>query len=304
MKNAYVLGSINLDYVYHIEKNPLPGETILAKDLVVNPGGKGANQAVAISNQEVNTYLIACLGDDADSDVLLDNLIRKDINTTYIFKAQNTPSAKAFVSICNGQNSIVVIQGANNSIRKEQVSNALSQAKKDDFFITQFETNLDVVFYGLQMAKEKQIITVLNPSPIQKIDKTIFQYVDYLILNDLEAKELSGIAIDSDEDFIKMNEYFKNLGVKQVIVTLGENGVKYVDKVLYHIDANPVQVKDTTACGDTFLGVFVASMMQENDLQDSVKRANIAASITATRIGAQNTIPIKDEIDALFIEND
>lgn len=294
MNKVFVLGSINVDYVVMTDKLPKVGETIFGSDFIKNPGGKGSNQAVAVKNQGVETIFIGCVGNDTDGIEMINNLKYYGIDTKNI-KRVNNHTGKAFITLCNSDNSIIVIKGANQNINKTALDKALEEAKPNDFFISQFEVEPNILEYGVTKAKKIGLITVINPSPVKSISDELYSKIDYLILNKDEAEELSGKSFNLNS--IEVFKFFKQKNVKNVIITLGSNGVAFVkDNVLHIQNANNVEVLDTTAAGDTFLGSFVSQMILNKSTEEACRYANKAASIACTRLGAQKSIPTKDEI--------
>ena len=297
MSKAFVLGSINLDYVIETSRLPQPGETILGKNFLKNPGGKGANQAIAISNQEEETYLIGMVGNDSDSFNLVKNLVERNVYTEFVRKSKNNHAGIAIITLLKGNNSIIISGGANLDICISQVDEALAFSERGDYFITQFEIELDIVKYGLKKAKSRGLITVVNPSPKKDNIKDMYPYIDYLILNETECESLTKLLPSSNENITDITNYFSSLGVKNTIITKGSDGVSYYkDNKVINIPAKIVKVVDTTAAGDTFIGVFVSRLMKGHNLKKSVEFANKAASLTVTKKGAQNSIPFLSEI--------
>jgi len=297
MSKVFVLGSINIDYVIETDKLPQIGETILGKNFLKNPGGKGANQAIAISNQEEETYLIGMIGDDSDSFDLIKNLVERNVYTEFVRKSINNHAGIAIITLLKGNNSIIISGGANLDITKDQVDEALGFSKRGDYFVTQFEIEFDIVKYGLKKAKSLELITVVNPSPINEDINCICPFIDYIILNENECKSITKLVPNSDENIIAATNYFSSLGVKNTIITKGSDGVSYYeDNNVINIPVQKVKVVDTTAAGDTFLGVFVSRLMKGYNLKESVEFANKAAGLTVTKKGAQNSIPFLSEM--------
>lgn len=296
MKKAFVLGSINVDYVVETSEWPKIGESLFGDSFLKNPGGKGANQAVALSKQDIETNFIGCVGNDLDGKQMIETLKKYHINTENILIVEET-TGKAFITVCDDNNQIIVIKGANQCITKEQIDKALESANEGDFFLTQYEVEPHVVRYGLTKAKEKGLITVVNPSPVRVIKKDLYQYIDYLVLNEIEAKDLTGI--DYIQNPYPVFKYFSKFGVKETIVTLGPKGCDCLASGIA-IDHQPgfkVDVVDTTAAGDTFLGAFVSAVMRGKLTANACVYANRAGSLACTKLGAQRSIPSKKEVE-------
>ena len=293
---VYVLGSINMDYVLEVNKSPKKGETVFAKAFTKNPGGKGANQAIAIANNDIATTFIAAVGSGLDGELLLESLHSKNINTKHLLVSDIFASGKAFIILEKSENSIIVYAGANRAIEKIQIEEALSTAKTGDYFVTQLETNVDAIEYGLFLAKKKNLITVLNPSPVLAFKDSIYKDLDYLVLNETECLDLSGISPNDSNGIKAITSYFQNLGVKHIVITLGSKGVSFYDGNVRTIPSRKVKAVDTTAAGDTFLGAFVSSLVNGSTIEQACIYGNAAASITVTRLGAHNAIPKRSEI--------
>ena len=294
MKNVYVLGSINMDMVITTPYIPSEGETLTGSNFFLNGGGKGANQAVAAAKQNVNTNIIGNVGDDIFGTDLINNLNKYNVDTTFLNTVTGTPTGVAMIIIHNNDNRIILDGGANHKIQQYQIDNALKMAKENDIFITQLENNIDAVIYGLKTAKYKNMITIFNPAPAKTLNETIYNYIDYLILNETECEILTNIY---PEDNTLINEIYKKLGVKNLIITLGSKGSLLVkDNEIYAIKPNKVNAIDTTAAGDTYVGVFASQLAKGITEIDALNYASIASSLTCLKEGAQQSIPYEHEV--------
>lgn len=297
MKKIYVLGSINIDLVIHTPYIPKNGETLAGSDFLINEGGKGANQAVAASKQEIDTYLIGCLGDDVFSDKILSTLKNYHVKTDYIQKLEKTNTGTAIIIIENGDNRIILDKGANQYVDVKLIDKALSQAQNKDIFISQLEINLDAVIYGLKKAKSKNMITIFNPAPAKILDSDIYQYIDYLILNESECEILTNICPKYEEDYQKIYDFFMDKGLKNLIITLGKKGAVYLNNQgLIKVKANKVDAIDTTAAGDTFVGVFASCLCLGKSIKEALEYSCLCSSLTCLKMGAQQAIPTKKEV--------
>ena len=294
MNNVYVLGSINMDMVISTPYMPAQGETLTGSNFFLNGGGKGANQAVAVAKQNVPTYLIASLGNDVFGNELYNNLNSYKVDTTNVKKLDGVSSGVAMIIIHNNDNRIILDSGSNYKITAAQIDEALKNAKENDVFITQLENNLDAVIYGLQKAKANNMITIFNPAPAVKLQQDIFNYVDYLIVNEGECELLSNINPDSDENILKA---YHKLNAKSLIITLGSKGSLYInnDKIV-KIAPNKVNAIDTTAAGDTYVGIFASQLVKGVSVVDALNYASVGSSLTCLKKGAQQSIPYHDEI--------
>lgn len=294
MSKIYVLGSINMDMVITTPYIPAEGETLTGSNFFLNGGGKGANQAVAAAKQNVKTHLIGNVGNDIFGKDLINNLSEYNVNTTYLHKLNGTPTGVAMIIIHNNDNRIILDGGANHKVTYQQIDEAISSANENDIFITQLENNLDAVIYGLTMAKERKMITIFNPAPAKQLPENIFKYIDYLILNETECEILSGLYPENEASIKKI---YKKLDVKNLIITLGSKGSLLVkhDQII-KINPNKVNAIDTTAAGDTYVGVFASQLVKGVSEVDSLNYASIASSLTCLKQGAQQSIPYEKEV--------
>ena len=198
------------------------------------------------------------------------------------------------IIIHNNDNRIILDGGANHKISLSQIDEALKEARENDIFITQLENNIDAVIYGLKQAKGKNMITIFNPAPAKVLDSDIYNYIDYLILNETECEILANVYPE-DED--KINEVYKKLGVKNLIITLGSKGSLLVkENEIQAIKPNKINAVDTTAAGDTYVGVFASQLAKGISEIDALNYASIASSLTCLKEGAQQSIPYEAEV--------
>lgn len=294
MSKIYVLGSINMDMVITTPYIPAEGETLTGSNFFLNGGGKGANQAVAAAKQNVKTYLIGNVGNDIFGKDLINNLSDYKVDTIYLHKLIGTPTGVAMIIIHNNDNRIILDGGANHKITYDQIDEALKTANENDIFITQLENNLDAVEYGLKMAKKNRMKTIFNPAPAKEINKELYNYIDYLILNETECEILSGLY---PKDKITIKKVYQELGVKNLIITLGSKGSLLVkENEIVKIEPNKVKAVDTTAAGDTYVGVFASQLVKGKTEIDALNYASIASSLTCLKEGAQQSIPFENEV--------
>jgi len=279
MKKALVIGSLNMDMTVKVEKLPKLGETIFGNEFYESCGGKGANQAVAVAKLGMKTEMIGMVGKDSQGEKLIQNLVDNGVKADNVIKS-NELTGRAIITVDkNGDNNIIVIAGSNFKITEKDILNKIDAIAESDIIILQNEIPLSVVEFCLLKAKELDKITVFNPAPATKLNDRIFHNTDYLILNETEMEEIFEIKI-SDEGYIeKMLCKKEENGIKNIILTLGEKGCVYFDKNndVNKYEAYKVKAIDTTAAGDSFIGV--------------------------TRQGAQSSIPTKDEIEEFIKKN-
>ena len=295
MKKVFVLGSINMDMVITSPYIPQSGETLTGSNFFLNPGGKGANQAVACAKQNVETSMIACVGNDTFGNELFDKLKNTyKVNCDDVLKIDNVPTGVAMIIVCNHDNRIILDCGTNHKLTNNQIDKALEKANKGDIFVTQLENNLDAILYGIKKAKEKEMITIFNPAPAINLEKDIFKYVDYLIVNESEFEIISGIKPELDGSYYKC---LNLLQAKNMIVTLGSKGSVFIDKdKIERIASYKIEAVDTTAAGDTYVGVLASQLAKNKNIKESLEYASAASALTCLKQGAQQSIPYEIDV--------
>ena len=296
MKKVLVLGSINIDFVSFVSRYPQPGETLVSSDFGIFQGGKGANQAIALAKLDVPTLMLGKVGKDVLSDFALSSLQESGVDTTGISKSQkiSTGSASIWVN-AQGQNSIVIYPGANGEVDEDFIIRHEKFFDDASWLLTQFEVPLKSILLALKLAKEHDLKTIIDPAPVKKISNDdIWGLVDYLLPNEIELKDLTRA-----EDVLKGIHILKSRGVKEVIVKLGKQGAGYEDKgKLITFPAIPVEQRvDTTGAGDCFIAGFLYGMLQQEDIVQAIRIANLTASYSIQKKGAAISFPNKSDID-------
>ena len=308
MNKICILGSLNMDIVLKVENMAKIGETIFAKSLTTVPGGKGANQAVSSKRMGSDVYMIGKVGLDSNGNFLVDQLSHDGINTDYVFKDNNEPTGTAIINVNReGNNSIVVVAGANMSINVDEIKQSYSIIKECDVIIAQFETPSEITLNAFNYAKSQGIITILNPAPAKKIDKNLLKCTDIIIPNETEAYDITGTLVEDLESAKKAAAHFMKMGVKYVIITLGSKGAALVSKEKAElIPAIKVVAIDTTAAGDSFIGAVASNLGSEDLSYKSLKKAisfgNRVSSIVVQKSGAQPSIPTMQEVINIYEE--
>ena len=302
-----ILGIYVADLVFFGKKIPVEGETILGNNFVIGPGGKGSNQAVAAAKAGVKTYFISKIGDDQ-----FGSMARKiyeeagvDYSKVIISSEHSTGAAGIFVDQQSGKNAINVVAGAAGALTTDDIDQAADVIKNSQVFLTQLEAPKEVVFYALKIAKENNVTTVLNPAPATLIDKEIFPLIDYFTPNETEAGFYVNHKVEDEEDAKKASDKLLQLGIKNIIITLGEKGAFFAnDRENFHVPVvdlnNPVL--DTTGAGDAFNGGFAVALTENEkyNIKDAIKFASATAGLSTTKIGTANSMPSRDEIDKLL----
>ena len=281
-------GSLNIDYTYRIDHFVKGGETISASTMQKNIGGKGLNQSVALAKAGAEVYHAGSIGPDGD--FLLKYLLENSVNVDHILVGE-TATGHAIIQLDDkGQNCIIIYGGANTQITREHIDDVLKNFDAGDVLLLQNEINNGC--YIMTRAKEKGMIVVLNPSPVTNLDMPL-ALVDYFLLNEHEAA-----ALFHCEEISEIAEAMRRTYPEaKFVLTLGENGVIYIDKdTTIKKDAIKTQVVDTTAAGDTFTGFFMATLFEGGDVDEALGIATKAASVAISRPGAAESIPYKREI--------
>lgn len=308
MNRICVLGSMNMDIVLKVKNMPQVGETIMSKAMEKIAGGKGANQAVAAKRSGADVYMIAKVGRDDNGVILTEELEKDNIDVRYVFKDNKEPTGMAIINVDdNGDNSIIVVSGANMAINSNEISSIEGVIEESNIVITQFETPMDMSIEAFKLAKKHDKLTILNPAPAREIDDELLKYTDIIIPNETEAALLTNIEVkDLDSGKRAAEEFFKK-GVKCVIITLGEKGAAVITKENSEIvPAYKVEAIDTTAAGDSFIGALSSAIDAENlnfeDVKAAVKFGNKVSSIAVQRKGAQPSIPYLNEVLDIYKE--
>ncbi|WP_284077759.1 ribokinase [Herbaspirillum aquaticum] len=294
-----IIGSVNMDLVLRVPRMPLPGETLAGDKFMTIPGGKGANQAVAcarLAAPGTSVAMVACVGNDAFGGQMRDSITACGIDDRYIDEVAGEATGIASIMVdANAQNSIVIAAGANGRLDVERIERARPLIEQASIVLLQLEVPMPTVIHSIELAHALGKTVVLNPAPAQALPRELLQKIDYLILNEIEAAML---AEEQSEDIPLLARKLHALGARNVVVTLGEKGVygSFADGQQRHLPARKVQAVDTTAAGDTFIGGFIGAIAQGHDQFDAIAYAQAAAALSVTRVGAQTSIPTRDEV--------
>ena len=298
MSDISVLGIFVADISFSGPKIPAVGETILGNKYNVGPGGKGCNQAVAIARLGGKVNFISKIGKDAYGKLALETLKKNNINTENIIQDEKlqTGVAGILVDKQSGKNAINVIVGAPNSLKISEMNSQINLIKNSKIFLTQLEIPKDVTLYCLKTAKKNGCLTILNPAPASEISKEFYSYIDYFTPNETEAEFYTGIKITNEKEAKQAADKFINLGIKKIIITLGEKGLFYSDgQEEIHLKASSVKAIDTTGAGDAFNGALAFSLSKGKPIKACLELANKAAGLSTTKLGAGDAMPfIKD----------
>ena len=299
-----VLGNINIDFVMGAERMPRPGETVHGHSFRTVPGGKGANQAAAAARLGASTAMVGCVGDDEFGSSLLANMRRQGVDTKYVRVDDGAASGTALIAVDDqGENSIIVSPGANGCVGREDVDAAKPLLEEARYLVMQFEVPLSAVQYAIEVARELDLAVVLNPAPAYPVDADFLKGVYCLIVNEIEAVTLSGKDVTDLRTAEQAAKQLAGLGVKAVIVTLGAQGALLCEGgSVVHVPARRVEVVDTTAAGDAFVGGLTAALLEGRSLPEATRYATCAGSLATTVMGAQTSLPSKARVEAFFGE--
>ena len=291
MRKVLVIGSISIDNTVYTSKLPTAGTTVSANSYISNVGGKGANQACACLFLGGNVAFIGAIGEDDNGKRVKEFLRSQRLN--YYIKDSKEPTGVAFIMLeeTTGENRILIVQGANKDLHKEDIDKLDNLFNEGDILLTQFENNPEIVQYAVKKAKEKGMTVILNPAPVNKFDDHYYQYIDYLVPNEHELEQLSGI-----KDQIEACKLLLNKGAKNIIVTLGENGSMLVnEKEIIKVAPHKVNAVDTTAAGDSYLGALAFKLSNNCSIKEAMEFASLASSKTVTKKGAIISLPHKSD---------
>jgi ribokinase len=299
-----VIGSLNMDLVIATARVPVMGETILGNGFMTVAGGKGANQAVAAAKLGGRVTMAGCVGNDVFGRELTNNLQCNQVDTKYIRTVDGVSTGIAVVVVKEGNNFIIVDPGANYQVTTGSIAELENVIKDSSFLVLQLEIPLETVEAAIQIAKQYHVKVVLNPAPAVELTEELLNKVDILILNETESQIITGIDVNEIGDAAKVIDYIRNIGVKQVVVTLGGNGAVYNrEDAIVHLPVPIVETVDTTAAGDSFIGAMVAALSQGKNIDKAIHYANIVGTLTVTRKGAQISLPDQREVEVFLTKN-
>lgn len=299
----FVLGSINMDIVARVPYIPKQGETMNADKFYVNQGGKGANQAVAIAKMGGQVKMIGKVGSDAFGVELKQTLLSYGVDITNVGDSK-VNSGLAMIIVYENDNRIILDAGANYDVTEKDVDDGLKDAKEGDILIMQLEVPLNIVEYASVKAKEKGMITILNPAPAKELSDLTLANTDILAPNESETEILSGVCPNGDVELALAAKALYRKGVKKLLVTLGSRGSAVIEgQNITYVPAKKVNAVDTTSAGDTFVGATALMLSTGKTLLESAQFATYASAITVQREGAAQSIPTLEEVQA-FIDSE
>lgn len=302
-ENIIVVGSANTDIVIGVERFPKPGETIAGHGFLTNRGGKGANQAMAAARLGGSVAFVGKVGNDDYGRQTIEALNDEGIDTRYMLKTDETHSGVAVITIDgHGENSIIVDGGANMQLSAADIEAAEEVFRDAAIVLLQLETPVDALTAAARLAHRHGAYVVLNPAPAPKspLPEALLSHVDLLIPNQTEAELFCGYVVDSMDTAAKAISDLREKGIRQTIITMGGQGA-VVGIEAEHVAAYPTTVVDTTAAGDTFCGALCSALVRGSSLKEAADFACRAASVTVSRMGAQQAMPRLEEIEAMSL---
>lgn len=298
-----VVGSTNTDMVIKAAHLPRPGETILGGTFFMNPGGKGANQAVAIARLGAPVTFICKTGTDIFGHQSQQLFEAEGINTSYVFSDPQNPSGVALISVDDkAENCIVVASGANANLTPEDLKKAEEAIDQCDIVLLQLEIPMETVEYVAKIAFEKGKKVILNPAPAQPLSAKLLSHLYLITPNETEAEMISGVKITDEASANEAAQVLSEKGVQNVIITLGSKGaLVYSNGESEIVPAYKVNAIDTTAAGDVFNGALTVALSEGRDLKEASRFGCKASAISVTRSGAQSSAPYRNEVDIFRI---
>jgi len=299
MSDISVLGIFVADISFSGPKIPVVGETILGNNYNIGPGGKGCNQAIAIARLGGKVNFISKIGKDDYGQLAINTLNQNNIDTSAIIKSSDhqTGVAGIMVDKKTGKNAINVITGAPSTLTIDEVNKNIDKIKNSKIFLTQLEIPKNVTLHSLKIAKENDVLTILNPAPASEISKEFFNYIDYFTPNETEAEFYTGIKITNKKEAKEASIELLNLGLKKVIITLGDKGLFYSDgKEEIHLKATSVKAIDTTGAGDAFNGGLAFALSKNKSIKYALNLAKQIAGLSTTKLGAGNSMPTTGDL--------
>ena len=299
-----MVGSVNMDLIVKLRKLPVIGETVIGGTFKMSPGGKGANQAVAAAKLGAESYFVGRIGADDFGKALMENFKRTGVNSEYVTVDRDAHTGVALIMVDQaGKNLIAVASGANSKCSVEDVDRAKDLIEKASVLLLQLEIPVEVVQHAALLAKQGRSKVILNPAPARPLPKKLFELIDVIVPNEVEAEVLTGIPVKDLSSAREAGEKLLGFGTEAVVITLGERGALLVEKEGYDlVPGVSVEAVDTTGAGDAFCGALAFALATGKSLKEAVFIANCAGALATTKIGAQEALPTLKELESFLKE--
>jgi ribokinase len=294
-----VIGSANTDLTTFSDRFPRPGETIFGNSFDLGFGGKGANQAVAARLCGAEVMMVAKVGNDLFGGATVKNFASFGIDTTHVRIVNGVSSGVAPIFVePSGQNRIIVVKGANDTLKPADVDEAAGALRNVDTIVLQFEIPLETVYYAVKFARKHAIRCIVNPAPALPADLSQLGETDYFVPNESEVEVIAGIGVHSSEEAERSAAWLLAKGFRKVILTLGARGSLVAGPEGYELIAPfAVTPKDTTGAGDAFIGSFAVFLAEGLAEREALSRANLYAALSTLRVGTQKSFPTRSEFE-------
>jgi ribokinase len=302
MTRIAVVGSLNMDLIIQTPRLPSPGETVIGREFITAPGGKGANQAVAAARLGAHVELIGRVGADDFGRTLRETCTLANVNTKNVLIDDTAATGVAIIQVDDsGQNTIVVAAGANARVTSADVDAARTAITSSNALIVQLEVPLVTVEHALRLARAAHVLTVLNPAPAQHLAPAVLALADIIIPNESEATRLTGIAVNDWASAESAARALNHNNARAIIITLGARGaLALANNRVIRVPSFPVHAIDATAAGDAFVAAFAVAFAAGQDLDRALHEANAAGALATTQLGAQPSLPTRAELDAFL----
>ena len=305
MDKILVIGSFMMDLVAKTPRAPIEGETIKGISFSQFTGGKGANQAVAAAKLGANVVMLGKLGKDSFAESHINSLKEYNVEHSYVMTEENDSTGVGFITLeANGKNRIIIIPGANLKVTPEDIEKHEELIKECSTLILQMEIPIESIYKSIDIAYKYNKNIIFNPAPYAEFDKSYLSKLTYIVLNEIEARDCTGIEISDKDNAKKAAEKLLNLGCRNVLITMGEKGVYFLNGEEEHfLKSLKVEVVDTTAAGDEFIGSFAYALTRGWSISNAIKFANASAALSVTKMGSQPSLPYFHEVKAFIEKN-
>ena len=300
----FVVGSINMDLVAQVSRFPQPGETVKGSSFLTTPGGKGANQACALSRLGARVYMVGKMGNDQFAREYAAHFDEEGIATEHIARVDGVSTGIAVIEVnLEGENHIVIVPGANERVDTAHVDRVSGDFSPGDMVLMQLEIPTDTVLHTLKKAKEQGTVTILDPAPAEPLPEEIYRYTDYLTPNATEISVLAGMPTDTDDRLQRAVDTILDYGAQTIVVKRGSRGATiFHEGESIHIGGFPVSAVDTTAAGDSFNAGLAYRLGSGYSLREAVTYANAVGALSTLKMGAQTAMPTGVEVERFIAE--